>query len=167
MNGPHFAYLFTNRWTLPLLAWFGSFEKCCYEYVPTHSFWGPAFFFLNSSDICFASKLAKNSTHIFKRWHSANELKQDYVALGCSVVPHTKRSQHWFPVRARAYVVGLVPIWGTCGRQLIAVSLLRQWSMYVCVSPSPLPLPLSLLPSLPKINKHYLGWGLKKNKKEP
>ena len=63
---------------------------------------------------------------------------------GMSTSLWTKRSPIQFPVRAHSWVVGQVPSWGTCERQLINVSL-THW----CFSPSfSFSLPLSL-----KINK--------------
>ena len=59
-------------------------------------------------------------------------------SVGWSVVPYTKRLWVQFPVRAHTQVAGLIPSWGTYGRQPMDVSL-------------------SFLSSLSQINKHILG----------
>ena len=55
-----------------------------------------------------------------------------------SVVPQSERALVRPQVRAQAWVVGLVPRWGVCKRQLIDISLSRRF-----FSPSSLPSPLS------------------------
>ena len=83
------------------------------------------------------------------------------------------------PINSEA--MGLIPTQGTClgcgfgpsqgayEKQLINISLCVSLSRYVSVSLPPLLLPpssLPSLPSLPEINRHVLGWGLKKKGRE-
>ena len=76
------------------------------------------------------------------------------------ILPQGERLPVQFPVRAHAWVAGLVSGWGTCERQPVDVSL-THWCFYLSLSPS---LPLSLKMSKIFLKNIFMGGSIQMRK---